>query len=245
MRVLGIETSGTLGGFAVVDGGQLLCELTSNITGRHVEHGVGMIKDVLGRASLSLDEVDAVAVSLGPGSFTGLRVGLATAKGICLARSLPLVGVPTLDCMAEGASCWDGLVVPMRDARRGEIYFSAYESKACSVTRLLDYMAVVPEQVVSTINDVSNRRPVLLLGDAITKYGDLVTSGLVSEAALAPGSIWTPRPGIVAVVGCRLLNEGAAADLDSIEPIYVRPSEAERKAMRHLRDGIAEDKKND
>lgn len=245
MRILGIETSGALGGFAVVEDGGLLSELVSDITGRHVEHSVGMIADVLGRVSLSLDDLDGVAVSIGPGSFTGLRVGLATAKGICLGRNLPVVGVSTLDCMAEGASCWDGLVVPMRDARRGEIYFSVYESAACSVTRLSPYLALAPQQAAGTLNDVSDGRPLLFVGDAITKYGEALALQLASKVTLAPGSMWAPRPGIVASIGLRMIQDGKTADLDSIEPMYVRPSEAERMALRHLSYGAAEDTKND
>jgi tRNA threonylcarbamoyladenosine biosynthesis protein TsaB len=245
MRILGIETSGTLGGFAVVDEDRLICELVSDVTGRHVEHSVEMIDDLLSRSSLLLDDLDGVAVSLGPGSFTGLRVGLATAKGICLGSGLPLVGVPTLDCIAEGSICWDGLVVPVRDARRGEVYFSIYESKGCSITRLAAHMALPPPQAAARVNELSDRRPVLLVGDAIVKYGDRIAGLLSSTVALAPSSAWNARPGTVAVIGRRKLTEGESADIGSIEPMYIRPSEAERMAAGHHIDGTARDTKND
>ena len=85
----------------------------------------------------------------------------------------------------------------------------------------------------------------LFVGDAITKYGEALALKLASTVTLAPGSMWAPRPGIVAAIGGRMIQEGGGADLDSIEPMYVRPSEAERMALRHLGDGAAEDKKNE
>jgi tRNA threonylcarbamoyladenosine biosynthesis protein TsaB len=133
----------------------------------------------------------------------------------------------------------------MRDARRGEIYFSIYESTACSVTRLSDYLALAPEQVASTLNDISDERPLLFVGDAITKYGEALALQPASKVTLAPASMWAPRPGTVASIGRRMIQDGKAADLDSIEPMYVRPSEAERMALRHLSNGAAEDKKNE
>jgi tRNA threonylcarbamoyladenosine biosynthesis protein TsaB len=245
MRVLGIETSGRLGGFAVVDDSRLESELISDITGRHVEKGVAMIEEVLGRAAQTVDSLDGIAVSLGPGSFTGLRVGLSTAKGICLGRGIPLVGVPTLDSMAQSIGYWDGLIVPARDARRGEIYFSIYRSEDYSVRRVTDYLAMPPDKVIEAIENMADKQPVLVTGDALVRYGDAISSGLSSRVALAPEAQWIARPGIVATIGLSLLEAGKTADIDTLEPMYVRPSEAERKAGGSVNSGTAPDKTND
>jgi tRNA threonylcarbamoyladenosine biosynthesis protein TsaB len=244
MKILGIETSGSLGGFALLDDGHLVSEAIADVTGRHVEKGTDMIGEVLGRASVGIDQVDAVAVSLGPGSFTGLRVGLAIAKGLCLGRRIPLVGVPTLDCIAESLSCSDGIIVPVRDARRGEVYFSVYESRACSVRRIADYLAQPPERMVESIRESIAGQRVLLAGDGLLRYGDIIRSGLGSGAVEAPESMWMARPAVVARMGSELLKAGGGADIDTIEPVYVRPSEAERRAKRLADNGSSQDKKN-
>jgi len=238
MKVLGIETSATTGGFAVIDGDRLLAELVADITERHVEKGVAMIEEVLDSARVRVGDLDGVAVSLGPGSFTGLRVGLAIAKGMCFGRGMSIVGVPTLDCIAEFLSSHDGIVVPVRDARRGEIYFSIYSVEECAVTREGDYLALPPDRVINAINDLPAGRPVTLSGDALLRYGDELRTGLGPRVDFAPEEMWAARPSVVASMGASLLEQGESADLDTIEPMYVRPSEAERQAAKPVDDGV-------
>jgi tRNA threonylcarbamoyladenosine biosynthesis protein TsaB len=245
MRVLGIETSGPIGGFAVVEDGQVLAETVSRIMGSHVEKCTGMIEQVLDRASVRIDDLDGVAVSIGPGSFTGLRVGLAVGKGICFGKDRPLVGVPTLDCIAEPLSYWKGLVVPVRDARRGEIYFGVYRSAGGSVTRISGYLALPPGLLPERIGDRRDDSGILLAGDGLVRYGDLLRSGLEPRVEFAAESFWTPKPSVVAILGSRLLNDGQVLDTGSAEPMYIRPSEAERSALGTAGDGDPRDKKND
>ncbi|MFH1312618.1 MAG: tRNA (adenosine(37)-N6)-threonylcarbamoyltransferase complex dimerization subunit type 1 TsaB [Candidatus Eisenbacteria bacterium] len=238
MRVLGIETSATTGGFAVIDGERLMAELVADITGRHVEKGVAMIGEVLDSAGVKVEDLDAVAVSLGPGSFTGLRVGLAIAKGMCFGRGMSIVGVPTLDCIAESLGSREGLVVPVRDARRGEIYFSIFSAEKGTVTRTCDYLAMPPDRVISAINDLPAGRSVVLSGDALSRYGDDLRAGVGSEVVFAPETMWAAKPSVVALMGASLIERGESADLDTIEPMYVRPSEAERQAAKPVDDGV-------
>jgi tRNA threonylcarbamoyladenosine biosynthesis protein TsaB len=239
MRVLGIETSATTGGFAVIDGDRLMAEVVSDITGRHVERGVAMIEEVLESAGLKTADLDGVAVSLGPGSFTGLRVGLAIAKGICLGSGIAVAGVPTLDCIAESLSLWEGVVVPVRDARRGEIYVSTFSSHSSTVTRIGSYLALPPEGVIDLINGLTESGRVLVAGDALERYGDVLRSGLGSGPVFAPRMFWAARPSVVALLGASLLEQGMSADPDTIEPMYIRPSEAERRSGRPGNDGTA------
>jgi len=245
MKVLAIETSGALGGFAVVDEGGLLAELVSDLTGSHVEQGVGMLEEVMDRASVALSDLDGVAVSLGPGSFTGLRVGLSMAKGLCLGRNLLLVGVPTLDCIAQGLSYWEGTIIPVRDARRGEIYFSIYSAATGTIKRLDDFLALPPEGLLKRIEGLEGDSKILLAGDGLARYGRLLRSRLGSQVAFAPQVFWTPRPAMVGTIGLGLLKEGRTADLDRVEPMYVRASEAERQARGRSRHGDHKHKEND
>jgi tRNA threonylcarbamoyladenosine biosynthesis protein TsaB len=183
-------------------------------------------------ADVTIADLDGVAVSLGPGSFTGLRVGLAIAKGMCLGSGMNMVGVPTLDCIAESLSSWEGLVVPVLDARRGEIYFSTFSAEACTVTRISDYLALPPDRMIGVINDLPAGKRVVLAGDALARYGDILRSSLGSDVVFAPETSWAARPSVVALMGASILKRGLAADLDTIEPMYVRPSEAERQTGR-------------
>lgn len=249
MKILGIETSGSIGGFAVVEDGRILAEVTSDVTGRHLEKGAAMIEHVLASAGVSPDGLAAVAVSLGPGSFTGLRVGLALAKGICFGKGLPLVGAPTLDCIAEAMSLAEGLIVPVKDARRGEIYFSIYEAGGGRVRRLSDYMALAPDEVADRVVAVGSAAlgdaTVLVAGDALTRYGEILRARLGARMVAAPEILWSPRPAVVASIGLEMLARGDIACLDTIEPLYVRPSEAERKLMGSRGRGSYGNQKNE
>jgi tRNA threonylcarbamoyladenosine biosynthesis protein TsaB len=263
MKVLGIETSGSIGGVAIADGGCVVAETVSDVSGHHLERGAALVEDLLRDTGLALGDLDGVAVSLGPGSFTGLRVGLALAKGICFGRGLPLVGVPTLDCIAEGLGPLGGKIVPVKDARRGEVYFCFYEAIAGRARRLGTYRALSPELLVDEIREqagMSRERSagepagspgvegdgrVVLAGDALAKYGEVFRGGLGSRAVIAPEALWNAKPATVAELGSRLLEEGKTADLDTVEPLYVRASEAERQAAGRLERGTGYHKKDD
>lgn len=252
MKVLGIETSGSTGGFAVVEDGRLLAEAISDVTGRHLEKGGALMEQVLESAGTSLGGLSAVAVSLGPGSFTGLRVGLALAKGVCFGKGIALVGVPTLDCIAEGLSLGEGLAVPVKDARRGEIYFSIYRASGGAVRRLGDYMALPLDEVARNVAAAGSTAPgkaagntaVVLAGDALCRYGEALRAKLGAVVVVAPEILWSPRPAVVASIGLRLFARGEVADLDTVEPLYVRPSEAERKLMGTVGRGSDGNKKD-
>lgn len=227
MRVLGIETSGRLCGCAVVENERLLGEMVSDIPGEHVEKLVHLIGNLLQEISVGMEGLDGVAVSLGPGSFTGLRIGLGTAKGICFGTGLPLAGVPTLDAMAETVCPWDGNIVPVRDARRGEIYMATYRSTGSSVERISDYRASKPEEAGREIAELARSGRTLVAGDALDRYGELLRGMLPHEVVFLPKEHWMPSPAVVAAIGVRLIGEGRTLDLGGSEPLYLRPSEAE------------------
>jgi tRNA threonylcarbamoyladenosine biosynthesis protein TsaB len=208
-----------------------------------------MIEGILAGAGLGIEDLDGVAVSLGPGSFTGLRIGLALAKGLCFGRGLPLAGVPTLDCLADALVSEEGLILPVKDARRGEVYFSVYEVRAGEAVRLSPYRALAPNLLAEEIRGGSalfhKGRPVVLAGDALARYGDVFRSALGALASLAPEALWEVKPAAVAARGLKIIADGGAADLDTLEPIYVRASEAERQAAAREGHGTHRDQKND
>jgi tRNA threonylcarbamoyladenosine biosynthesis protein TsaB len=248
MRLLAIETSGKTGEFAVLSDGELLSESSVDVAGRLVERGIGEVDGVLAAAGITLKDLDAIAVSMGPGSFTGLRVGLAMAKGVCFRREIPLVGVPTLDALAgapaEARTDPAGFIVPVIDARRGEIYLSIYRSDGPAIERITDYLALKPEAAVDLIRRECVDSAVLLVGDAIKPYGKVLSAGPDSGAGpgtgtgsgcqvrFAPEEAWRVRAAVVGRIGLSLLAGGGVLDAASAEPMYIRPSEAERRAGR-------------
>jgi tRNA threonylcarbamoyladenosine biosynthesis protein TsaB len=239
MRVLGIETSWNTCGFAVVEDERLLGEALSGAAGRHVEESTAMISALLDEIPVALRDLDGVAVSLGPGSFTGLRIGLGTAKGICFGTGLPLAGVPTLDCMAESLCPWDGYIVPVRDARRGEIYMASYRSRGGLVERLSDYRALTPGAAVEEVAALAADDRTVVAGDALVRYGEFLRDRLSSGVVFGEEGRGMPHPATVARIGVRMFREGRTLDLGRSEPLYVRPSEAERAAGGLSRDAAS------
>jgi tRNA threonylcarbamoyladenosine biosynthesis protein TsaB len=230
VKLLAIETTGALGSFAVVEGAGVIAAIDRDIMGRHVETSVNIVGEVLGEAGFGLDGLDGVAVSLGPGSFTGLRVGLGIAKGLCVGAGLPLVGVPTLDCLARPLAGRTGLIVPARDARRGEVYCSLYRSAGEGLEHVTGYMSLAPGDLVSEIQAErqSAGERVTLVGDGLARYPDVLGS-LPGEVDPAPEDLWHVRASVVGAIGLEHLSAGMTLDINTAEPIYVRPSEAERK----------------
>jgi len=220
VKVLAIETTGATGGFAIVEGAgaagpgaprpETVAAIDRDIMGRHVEASVCMIAELLDGASLALADLDGVAVSLGPGSFTGLRVGLGVAKGLCVGAGLPLVGVPTLDCLARPLRGSTGLVVPARDARRGEIYCCMYRSDGGALERLSPYMSLAPEALLGEIGSAveAGGGPVTLVGDALDRYGEVLGAlvGDVQQVGRESRGRRRDRPGDV--VGGRDARSG-------------------------------------
>ena len=239
MRVLAIETTGSVGSFAVVegrgeDGGggagpEVVAETNRDIMGRHVEMSVEIVREVLIEADVGLEDLAGLAVSLGPGSFTGLRVGLGIAKGLCVGAGLPLAGVPTLDCLARPMAGRGGIIVPARDARRGEVYCSLYRAGRGGLERLSGYMSLAPEGLVDEIQAVRDPAGdrVTLVGDGIARYGDVLRR-IPGEVDFAPEEMWNVRASVVGAIGLEHIASGLVLDIGSAEPIYVRPSEAER-----------------
>ncbi len=235
MRLLAIETTGALGSFAVVDGSgtrapDVVFELQREITRRHVESSVNLVAEVLRGASLTLADLDGIAVSLGPGSFTGLRVGLGIAKGLCVGAELPLAGVPTLDCLARPLAGSGGLIVPARDARRGEVYCALYRSDGESVEPVTGYMSLVPEDLAARIEAARGAAGgvVTLVGDGLRTYADVLEK-IPGGVRLAPEELWAVKASVVGAIGLELMAAGRTLDIAAAEPLYVRPSEAERK----------------
>ena len=166
MIVLAMDTSTRTGSVAVVGENRLIAEYNLNISETHASRLMLMIDEVLKDAHLTITKMDAIAVGLGPGSFTGLRIGIATAKGLAIALNKPIAGIPTLDALAHSLSCTSGLICPILDAKRGEIYAALYRCHGHILQKLTGDLVLPMKELLSRIN-----AQVTFLGDAIDIYG--------------------------------------------------------------------------
>jgi len=228
MIILGIETSTRTGSVAIAEEEEIIAEYTLNIKETHTSRLMPAIDHILKDAHLTIQQMDAVAVSLGPGSFTGLRIGVATAKGLCLALRKPLIGIPTLDAFAHNICYTSHLICPLLDARRGEVYTALYRWRLPvgrhELEKLTGDMVLPLEELLSKINV-----PTIFVGDVFDGYRSLVEKAIPGKASFAPPYSSLPRAANVAVLGLRKLKSGEETDLQDIEPLYVRRPEAEVK----------------
>jgi tRNA threonylcarbamoyladenosine biosynthesis protein TsaB len=183
-----------------------------------------LVERVLGEAGLALEDVEGVAISIGPGSFTGLRVGLALAKGIAYAGGLPLIGVPTLEALAWSAEAEPGTTIcAALDARKHEVYAALFAPEAEGPRRLTPDLALAPEALALRLP-----QPCTLVGDA----GEVYSAQLGAHARLLPFATHHPRGGVIARLGGARLAAGEADNTGTLEPVYVRAPDAELPRSR-------------
>lgn len=230
MLILSIDTATPVAGVALVDDKKTYYEALANTGYKHSRTLLEMIDFSFRQTGYALSELEAIAVTTGPGSFTGLRIGLATAKGLALAQGKPLIGVPTLDAMAHGLGWIPGLVCPVLNARRGEVYASFYRGEQ----RLTDYQALSPPALAEAARRVmaeTGSGAVTLVGDGANEYRKEFQDAL-GEAGHCLPEYWLPRASAVGHLASRRRLKGEADDLFSLAPTYVRQSEAEVRRAR-------------
>ncbi|MGH7332017.1 MAG: tRNA (adenosine(37)-N6)-threonylcarbamoyltransferase complex dimerization subunit type 1 TsaB [Candidatus Rokuibacteriota bacterium] len=215
MRVLALDTSTLAGGVALVDGERTVAECLLDIRLTHSERLMPAVDQLLRGAGWGPPDLEGVAVAGGPGSFTGLRIGVSAAKGFALALSIPVAVVPTLDAMAAALPFAQWPVCPVLVARRDEVYVSLYRWDGTAMRREWDYLALPPSAVSERL-----RERVILTGDGATT----IASPL---AVLAPCWRWAPSAAIVGHLGAQRLRAGASVGAAELAPLYVRPPHAE------------------
>jgi tRNA threonylcarbamoyladenosine biosynthesis protein TsaB len=225
MKVLGIDTSSSCGSIGLIDDDSLIAEYLLNIPVTHSERLLGAIELILREARIVLDDLDGWAISLGPGSFTGLRIGVSAVKGLAFATQKPVAGVATLDALACLTSPTPYLICPILDARKEEVYTAFYRyEKGDILKRMSPYQAIRPEELVKKIDEKT-----IFIGDGVRTYGDYLKNTLPSLATFPLSALHVLHGSAVAKLGLELLQKGECLDLSTFTPIYVRPSEAEIK----------------
>lgn len=222
MYILGIETATMTGSVALLTEHSLLAEETVNTKTTHAERLISAIDHVCAAASLMLREIDGIAVSAGPGSFTGLRIGVTTAKTLAYALRKPIVAVSSLDALASQFLYSSLLICPILDARKKEVYAACYRNSAAQARRISDYAVLSPRSLAQDLHE-----PTLFLGDGVIAYQQQLEAALGERALFADPAHLLPRGSLVAKLGLDRLAAGEQDDAFALTPRYLRKSDAE------------------
>jgi tRNA threonylcarbamoyladenosine biosynthesis protein TsaB len=236
VRILAVETSTLTGAVALLEAGAVVAESRVSVAVTHGERLMAAIDGVLRAARWQLADVAAFAVALGPGSFTGLRIGLSTVKGLAFATGKPVVGVPTLDALAWALPFCAYPVCPVLDARKNEVYAALYRTLDGRLELLEAPRAVAPATLAEELR-ATTEGPLVFLGDGVAPFAAVLTNILGTRARLAPADLRLPSAVTVGELGGWALARGEAADPAGLVPLYLRPSEAEIARERQQRAG--------
>ena len=226
MRILALDSSGLVATVAIIEEEHIIAEYTVNYKKTHSQTLLPMLDEIVKMTELDLETIDAIAVAGGPGSFTGLRIGSATAKGLGLALNKPLVHVPTVDGMAYNLFGNKGLICPIMDARRNQVYTGIYRFK--------DAFEIVEEQMAIAVSELIEKlnaygESVTFLGDGVPGYKKQLEEGLKVPYRFAPAHRNRQSAAAVGALGMQYYKEGKVETAKEHQPDYLRLSQAERE----------------
>lgn len=226
MRILALDSSGLVATVAIIDENQMIVEYTVNYKKTHSQTLLPMLDEIVKMTEYSLEEIDAIAVAGGPGSFTGLRIGSATAKGLGLALKKPLIHIPTVDGLAYNLFGNKGLICPIMDARRSQVYTGVYRFET-EFEVIEEQMAISVSELIEKLN--AHGEAVTFLGDGVPVYEEMLKVGLKVPYRFAPPHMNRQRAGAVAALAIRYFRYGKTESAASHQPDYLRLSQAERE----------------
>src|SRR3990172_4773382 len=241
MRVVGIDSSGSTASVALIEDGELIAERIhpdcktvrhaglAGAKSNHAEVLLPLIEAVLTEARLPFSELSGLALTIGPGSFTGLRIGLSTVKGLAYGWDIPVAGFSTLLAQAERVDGFDGLVCSCLDARKNELYAALFRKIDHGLTRLTEDFLAPVEESMARIRSISGAAPCLFIGDAMQRYEKKLLDGFGPGARLNGAESVSSCAAAVARLGMVRLGNAECDDPGNLAPLYLRPSEAEVK----------------
>ena len=227
MRILALDSSGLVATVAIVEEEQTIAEYTVNYKKTHSQTLLPMLDEIVKMTEMDLNTIDAIAISGGPGSFTGLRIGSATAKGLGLALNKPLIHVPTLESLAYNLWGVDSLICPIMDARRNQVYTGIYRLDKEEFQVVKDQTAMDIVELAEQLNALGEK--VTFLGDGVPVYRSMLEERFSVPYAFAPANMNRQRAASVGVLGLRHLREGKTETAAEHQPDYLRVSQAERE----------------
>ena len=227
MKILALDSSGLVASVAVMEDEILLAEYTMNYKKTHSQTLLPVLDEVSRQIELDLSTVDAIAVAGGPGSFTGLRIGSATAKGLGLALDKPLISVPTLEGMAYHFYDTEALVCPLMDARRSQVYTGIYRCRKGELQAVVGQSAMAVTELADRLNALGEE--VILLGDGVPVYREILEQQLTVPHTYAPAHLNRQRAGALAALAMKRFAAGDVESAAEHKPDYLRLSQAERE----------------
>ncbi|MDP4091329.1 MAG: tRNA (adenosine(37)-N6)-threonylcarbamoyltransferase complex dimerization subunit type 1 TsaB [Bacillota bacterium] len=225
MRVLSIDTATEAASCAVIEDERLLGEITFNFEKQHSVILMTSVDSLLSSLHIDISSIDGFVSSKGPGSFTGLRIGMSTIKGLCFGSQKPFISVSTLDALAYNLAYSGGIICPILDALRNNVYTALYKFKGEELVRVSDYMVISIDELVSTL---SQEEKVCFIGDGTAKFKNILKES-IPGSCFAPAHLNLARASALGELGLKLLKDGLSEDLNTSTPIYLRKSQAERE----------------
>ena len=227
MKILALDSSGIVASVAVIEDDILLAEYTVNYKKTHSQTLLPMLDEVVKMTELDLETIDAIAVAAGPGSFTGLRIGSATAKGLGLALKKPLIAVPTVDALAYNLYDVSGLICPIMDARRNQVYTGIYRFEEHKLVAVKQQWASPVTELIEELNKLGES--VTFLGDGVPVFRSMIEGKLQVPYSFAPAHVNKQRAAAVGTLGMIYYKEGRTETAMKHVPEYLRVSQAERE----------------
>ena len=218
MKILGVDTSTPIGSVGLIDGERFVAEHTLSIVKAHSSRLMPAIDQILQWGDLTVHDLDACAVGIGPGSFTGIRIGVGTIKSLCYALKKPIIGISTLEAIAYNLRYTDKLICPILDARKDEVYGALFRGGQ-HLLRKSDDLCVPIELLLGQIDD-----DVIFVGDGLRRYAPVVQEQFGADVPLADPIFNVPRGASIARIGYDRLRNGQSGDYFSLTPNYVRDS---------------------
>lgn len=226
MRILALDSSGLVATVAILEDEQTIAEYTVNYKKTHSQTLLPMLDEIVKMTEFDLATIDGIAVAGGPGSFTGLRIGSATAKGLGLALNKPLIHVPTVDGMAYNLFGNKGLICPLMDARRNQVYTGIYRFEE-EFEIVEEQMAIAVSELIQKLNQYGEK--VTFLGDGVPVYRAQLEEKLKIEYCFAPAHVNRQSAASVGALGMKYYAEGKIETATDHQPDYLRLSQAERE----------------
>ncbi len=232
MLILSLDSATESATCAILDHSRVLSEITFNYKKQHAQILMPMIHELFKNTGISIRDIDAFVASKGPGSFTGLRIGMATIKGLCQGTKKPFVTVSTLDSLAYNLAYTGGIICPLLDALRDNVYTALYTFNNNQLTRVSDYMNVSLDELITMLKEKDCS--ISFVGDGALKFKDRLLSQL-TNANFAPAHLNLAKASSLGELGLKLLLSGVEDDIYASVPIYLRKPQAEREYEEKMR----------
>ena len=235
MLILALDSTAQVGSVALCQDETLIAEYTINTGNTHSETLLPMVESVLKIAGYTVDDVELFVCTAGPGSFTGVRIGASTIKGMAFGKGKPCVGVSTLEALALNGVALDGILCPSMNARRQQVYNALFDGNGASLSRLCEDRALAITELGEELMRKYPDRPVYLMGDGAKLVYDALHEAIGSRLILLPERLVHQSGYNTAMAGLRLYRRGVATTDAELSPVYLRPSQAERMRNEKLK----------